>query len=88
MKKLLAANLLLMGIIIYLVMQVGKTELYLPEFYSYGQNPVSFYWNYIDIETGFKKGDPGSIHQIWITPLYLVLLAVFVLMIAAFIKKK
>ncbi|APH68869.1 hypothetical protein B2I22_05390 [Bacillus spizizenii] len=51
-------------------------------------NPVSFHWNYIGIETGCKKGDLGSIHQIWITPLYFVLLAVFVLMISAFVKKK
>ncbi|ARV43837.1 hypothetical protein BCV50_01965 [Bacillus subtilis] len=44
-----------MGIIIYLVLQIGKTELYLPEFYIYCQKPVSFHWNYIGIETGFKK---------------------------------
>lgn len=54
-----------MGIIIYLVLQIVKTELYLPRFYIYCQNPVSFHWNYIGIETGFKKGDPGSTHQIW-----------------------
>ncbi|MGY0433141.1 hypothetical protein ACWYID_10710 [Bacillus rugosus] len=64
MKKLLAANLLLMGIIIYLVMQVGKTELYLPEFYSYGQNPVSFHWNYIDIETGSRLYPPNLDHSV------------------------
>ncbi|MEC0589495.1 hypothetical protein P8843_04500 [Bacillus inaquosorum] len=34
-----------MGIIIYLVLQIGKTELYLPEFYIYCQKPVSFHWN-------------------------------------------
>ncbi|MEC3756157.1 hypothetical protein P9160_01795 [Bacillus halotolerans] len=88
MKKLLTAILLLMGIIIYLVVQISKLELYLPEFYIYDQNPVSFHWNYIGIETGYKKGDPDSIHQIWITPLYFVLLAVFILVISAFLKKK
>lgn len=65
-----------------------QTELCLPEFYIYNQNPVSFHWNYIGIETGYKKGDPNSIHQIWITPLYFVLLAVFILVISAFLKKK
>ncbi|MEC1672207.1 hypothetical protein [Bacillus mojavensis] len=53
MKKLLTVILLLMGIIIYLVVQISKPELYLPGFYIYDQNPVSFHWNYIGIETGY-----------------------------------
>ncbi|MBE0173732.1 hypothetical protein EO946_10685 [Bacillus spizizenii ATCC 6633 = JCM 2499] len=44
-----------MGMIVYLVMQISKVELYLPEFYIFGQNPVTFHWNFIGIKTGFKK---------------------------------
>ncbi|ELS59485.1 hypothetical protein [Bacillus inaquosorum] len=44
-----------MGIIIYLVLQIGKTELYLPEFYIYCQKPVSFHWNYIGMKLDLKK---------------------------------
>ncbi|MCZ4248906.1 hypothetical protein O2313_15395 [Bacillus amyloliquefaciens] len=88
MKKLLFAILLLLGCLAYMFNRLTKSKLYLPKFSYEADNPVSFHWNYIGIDTGFVKGDPNSIYQIWITPIYIAVLVAITLSVLAFLKKK
>ncbi|MEK5389045.1 hypothetical protein NSQ59_01505 [Margalitia sp. FSL K6-0131] len=88
MKKLLVAVLLLLISLIYVIVQVTKKLLYLPKFSIKADNPVSFHWSYIDINTGFQQGDPGSIYHLWMIPVYLLILIALILTALAFRKNK
>ncbi|MGV3272933.1 hypothetical protein CHH79_13215 [Bacillus siamensis] len=88
MKKLLFAMLLLLGSLVYMFIRLTKSKLYLSKFSYQADNPVSFHWNYIGIDTGFVQGDANSIYQIWITPIYLAVLVALILSILAFFKRK
>ncbi|MFJ5717587.1 hypothetical protein [Neobacillus sp. NPDC093127] len=93
MKKLLIANLLLLFSLIYVVVRITHSSLYLPQMYINAENPVSFHWNFIAIDTGLiqdKIGNsmPVSIYLIWMTPIYLLVLVSLILTFLALKQKK
>ncbi|MGV2447749.1 UNVERIFIED_CONTAM: hypothetical protein FO527_27450 [Bacillus sp. ATCC 13368] len=88
MKRLLCAVLLLFASLIYVIVQVTKNVLYLPEFSIETENPVSFHFNFIEINTGFQQGDPGSIYHLWMTPVYILVLIALILTVLSFRKKR
>lgn len=79
------AVLLLLVSLVYVVVRVTKKGLYLPKYSIEAENPVSFHWNYIEINTGFQSG-PGSIYYLWMTPVYIMVLIALVLTILSFRK--
>ncbi|MCK6258744.1 hypothetical protein LCY76_19435 [Fictibacillus sp. KIGAM418] len=63
MKKLVAAVILLLESLVYVLAPLTQKTLYLDRFSVNANNPVSFHWNTIAINTGFVKGDPGSVYH-------------------------
>ncbi|KAB3541933.1 hypothetical protein F9231_07955 [Bacillus safensis] len=87
MKKIFIAITLLLGSIIYLIFRITKPKLYLNEFSYEVDNPISIKWNYILIDTGFVKDNPNSVYEIWITPIYIIIILSLLLLFFG-IKKK
>ncbi|MFD0047994.1 hypothetical protein ACFVHQ_01410 [Actinomycetes bacterium NPDC127524] len=88
MKKLLIAILLLLASLIYTVVQFTKKGLYLPKFSIDANNPVSFHWSSIEINTGFQQGDPGSMYYFSMLPVYILVLIALILTVLSFKNKK
>ncbi|TDL76156.1 hypothetical protein [Peribacillus frigoritolerans] len=87
MKKLLAAALLLLGCLMYLIFALFQSELYLPHFSVEAVNPISLDWNNINIDTKFQDGEPGSVYRIWLTPIYGIVCLSLVLIALSFRRK-
>ncbi|MDM5196797.1 hypothetical protein QUF79_01715 [Fictibacillus enclensis] len=87
-KKLRIAVLLLLISLAYLLYRLGQETLYLSRFSMHADNPVSLHWNRISLDTQLVKGDPGSIYEIWMTPVYGLILIVLILTILSFKNEK
>lgn len=79
MKKLLVAILLLFFSLFYVIYRVTQSELYLNKFSIHADNPVSFHWNSIAIDTKFIQNSHDSIYFIWMTPIYFLVLIALIL---------
>jgi hypothetical protein len=87
MKKLLVAILLLFFSLIYVIYRVTQSKLYLNKISVHADNPVSFHWNSIAIDTKFIQNSHDSIYSIWMTPVYLLVLIALILTYLAFKEK-
>ncbi|MGX1195952.1 hypothetical protein RKD52_004621 [Metabacillus sp. SLBN-84] len=87
MKKQLAAALLLLGCLVYLIFALFQSELYLSHFSVEAVNPISLDWNSINIDTKFQDGEPESVYRIWLTPIYGVVCLSLVLIALSFRRK-
>jgi len=88
MKKLLVANVLLLFSLIYVIVRVTHSTLYLPKLSIEADNPVSLHWNAIAINTGIIKNSSESMYLIWMTPVNLLVLIALVLTFLAFKEKR
>jgi uncharacterized membrane protein len=88
MKKLLIAVILLLSSFIYVVVRVTQSTLRLNKISVNADNPVSFHWNNIGIDTGFIKNSPDSIYFISMLPVYLLVLIALFLTVLAFRREK
>lgn len=87
MKKILAAFFLLLASLVYIIFQVTKKELYLSSFSINADNPVSFNWRNIEIDTKFQPGDSGSIHLVSMFPVYTLVFLALILIVFSLKKK-
>lgn len=88
MKKLLTAIILLLISLIYVIVRVTQSTLYLNKISVNADNPVSIHWNTISIDTEFIKNSTDSIYLIWMTPIYLAVLIALILTFLAIKKKR
>ncbi|SDC73288.1 hypothetical protein [Shouchella lonarensis] len=94
MKKLIASYVMLLGGIVYLLYQFTRSELYLPHMSVHGDNPISFHWRYVGIDTGFSRDGSTcesmseSIHYFPLSPFYLMVFISLVLFIMFLVKRR
>lgn len=88
MKKLLIAIMLLLFSLIYVIVRVTHSTLYLNKISVEADNPVRIHWNAISIDTGFIQNSPDSIYLIWMTPVYLFALFAIILTLLAIKEKR
>ena len=88
MKKLLIAVVLSLISLIYVLVTITQNTVRLDKISIEAENPVSFHWDSIAINTGFIKNSPDSIYYIWMVPVYLLVLLSLLLTVVAFNKEK
>ncbi|KAA0543101.1 hypothetical protein FZW96_20895 [Bacillus sp. BGMRC 2118] len=87
MKKLLIANILLLISLIYVIVRVTHSTLYLNKISITAENPVRLHWNTISIDTSFIQNSHDSIYLIWMTPIYVLVLIAVLLTFIGFRNK-
>ena len=88
LKKLFIAIVLLLTSLIYVLVTITQNTVWLDNISVDAQNPVSFHWDSIAINTGFIKNSPDSIYYIWMIPVYVLVLISLILTAVAFRRKK
>ena len=88
MQKLLIAVVLLLISLMYVLVTITQNTLRLDKISIDAENPVSFHWDSIAINTGFIKNSPDSIYYITMIPVYLLVLLSLLLTVVAFRREK
>ncbi|WZX99835.1 hypothetical protein NSQ26_11090 [Bacillus sp. FSL W7-1360] len=100
MKKpmVIASHVILLGSIVYLIFQLTRSPLYLPDIYAEPENPVSFQGSSIDIdthvfqseneETGVLESESESIYSFSLDLFYLLIILSMTLFGLSFVKKR